>query len=73
VRDAGTNRNGADVDVAVIDVPAVMTIGVPAAGEDRHRSIEARFSWAGNRHERLSRRRRPEANAMAAGFLLLVF
>jgi hypothetical protein len=40
-------RDCADVRVAEIDVPAVLTFGILATGEGGHAPIEARFGWLG--------------------------
>ena len=44
MRTARTPRDGAGLDVAEIDVPAVGALGVAAAGEDGHGVLKGRFS-----------------------------
>jgi hypothetical protein len=36
MRNAGADRDRADLDVSVIDVPAVLALGIVAAGEFGH-------------------------------------
>jgi hypothetical protein len=47
--DARLCRDGADMDIAVIDAPAVLAFGITAAGEGRHGPLKRRLNRESNR------------------------